>query len=222
MTDALRFPAEWEPQSGVLIAWPHADTDWAERLAEVEETYIALVAAITRFQPVLICVADDDIETYAEMRLRSNRIDMARVRFVSAQYDDTWLRDSGPITLKRGNGVGDVGKRNRTAVISIGFLKRFLILRNIGDFLLHRSLVRISHFHRVEQRPAGLFFHGSRTTVPELAAQQRSIERSRRIAAAHLAFMTLAGRRIVHPGAGQVVTRVTAHGITTRKTRIKP
>ncbi len=104
MTDALRFPAEWEPQSGVLIAWPHAATDWAERLAEVEETYIALVAAITRFQPVLICVADDDIETYAEMRLRSNRIDMARVRFVGAQYDDTWLRDSGPITLKRGDG----------------------------------------------------------------------------------------------------------------------
>ncbi|MCG8276974.1 agmatine deiminase family protein [Stenotrophomonas sp. NLF4-10] len=104
MTDALRFPAEWEPQSGVLIAWPHAATDWAERLAEVEETYIALVAAITRFQPVLICVADDDIETYAEMRLRSNRIDMERVRFVGAQYDDTWLRDSGPITLKRGDG----------------------------------------------------------------------------------------------------------------------
>lgn len=103
MTDALRFPAEWEPQSGILIAWPHADTDWAERLAEVEETYIALVAAITRFQPVLICVADDDIETYAEIRLRSNRIDMERVRFVGAQYDDTWLRDSGPITLKRGD-----------------------------------------------------------------------------------------------------------------------
>ena len=104
MTDALRFPAEWEPQSGVLIAWPHADTDWAERLAEVEETYIALVAAITRFQPVLICVADDDIETYAEMRLRSNRVDMARVRFVTVEYDDTWLRDSGPITLKRADG----------------------------------------------------------------------------------------------------------------------
>jgi hypothetical protein len=34
-------------QSAVLIAWPHADTDWAERLGEVEETYIALVAAIT-------------------------------------------------------------------------------------------------------------------------------------------------------------------------------
>ena len=93
-----RFPAEWEPQSAILLAWPTADTDWAERLAEVEETYIALVQAITRFQRVVLCVADDDVETYAEMRLRSNRVDMERVRFVSVPYDDTWLRDSGPIT----------------------------------------------------------------------------------------------------------------------------
>lgn len=99
---ALRLPAEWEPQSAILIAWPNTDTDWAARLGEVEETYIALVAAITRFQPVIICVADDDVEAYADARLRSNRIDMERVRFVSVPYDDTWLRDSGPITL-----VGD-------------------------------------------------------------------------------------------------------------------
>ena len=101
---SVRFPAEWEPQSAILIAWPHAGTDWADRLGEVEETYIALVQAITRFQQVVICVADDDIETYAEMRLRSNRVDMARVRFVTVAYDDTWLRDSGPITLRDGAG----------------------------------------------------------------------------------------------------------------------
>ncbi len=101
---SLRFPAEWEPQSAILIAWPHADTDWAERLGEVEETYIALVAAITRFQPVVVCVADDDVESYAQARLSSNRVDMDRVRFVQAPYDDTWLRDSGPISLRDGNG----------------------------------------------------------------------------------------------------------------------
>ncbi|MGV8959110.1 MAG: agmatine deiminase family protein [Stenotrophomonas sp.] len=104
MNEKLRFPAEWEPQSAVLIAWPHADTDWADRLAEVEETYIALVAAITLFQPVLICVADDDLQIYAEARLRSNRIEMERVHFVLAEYDDTWLRDSGPISLTRADG----------------------------------------------------------------------------------------------------------------------
>ena len=100
MTDAFRFPAEWEPQSAVLIAWPHAETDWAERLGEVEETYVALVAALTRFEPVVICVADEDLQTYAEARLRSARVDMAKVRFVPAEYDDTWLRDTGPITLR--------------------------------------------------------------------------------------------------------------------------
>lgn len=100
--NALRFPAEWEPQSAVLIAWPHAETDWSERLGEVEETYIALVAAITRFEPVLICVADDDLQTYAEARLRSARVDLGKVRFLPVEYDDTWLRDSGPITLREG------------------------------------------------------------------------------------------------------------------------
>ena len=99
-----RFPAEWEPQSAVLIAWPHADTDWAERLGEVEETYIALVAAIVRYQPALICVADDDVQAYARARLSSARIDMARVHFIEAPYDDTWLRDSGPISLRDGDG----------------------------------------------------------------------------------------------------------------------
>jgi len=94
-----RFPAEWEPQSAILLAWPHEGTDWAERLAEVEETYVALIAAITRFQRAVVCVADADLQTYAEARLRSARVNMDRVRFVEVEYDDTWLRDSGPITL---------------------------------------------------------------------------------------------------------------------------
>ena len=107
MSDSrLRFPAEWEPQSAILIAWPHAGTDWAERLAEVEETYIALVAAITRFQRALVCVADDDVEAYARARLASARVDMDRVEFIPVEYDDTWLRDTGPITL-----CGDDGFR---------------------------------------------------------------------------------------------------------------
>jgi agmatine/peptidylarginine deiminase len=104
MSNHARFPAEWEPQSAVLIAWPNADTDWADRLGEVEETYIALVAAITRFQPTIVIVADEDVEAYARARLSSARIDMGRVRFVEAAYDDTWLRDSGPISLREGNG----------------------------------------------------------------------------------------------------------------------
>jgi agmatine/peptidylarginine deiminase len=104
MTDpTLRLPAEWEPQAAVLIAWPHAGTDWAERLAEVETTYVALVAAATRFQPMIIVVADEALRAHVETILRTAAVDLARVRFVQLPYDDTWLRDSGPITLKGGD-----------------------------------------------------------------------------------------------------------------------
>jgi agmatine/peptidylarginine deiminase len=130
MTESLRFPAEWEPQSAILIAWPHTDTDWADRLGEVEETYIALVAAITRFQPVLVCVADDDVQAYARARLASARVDMDRVRFIEIAYDDTWLRDSGPLTLLSGTGPARAARPSDAGSIAEGF--RLLDFRFTG------------------------------------------------------------------------------------------
>jgi len=95
-----RFPAEWEKQSAVLIAWPHVGTDWAARLAQVEHTYIALVATITRFQPVLIGVPNYAVQNRAQAYLREHQVNLALVSFVRVDYNDTWLRDSGPITLQ--------------------------------------------------------------------------------------------------------------------------
>jgi agmatine/peptidylarginine deiminase len=100
MTSArFRLPAEWEAQAGVLLAWPHAGTDWAPRLAEVESTYSALVAAITRFEPVLLCVANATLRERALSLAGAAGADAGKIRTVVIDYDDTWLRDSGPITL---------------------------------------------------------------------------------------------------------------------------
>jgi agmatine/peptidylarginine deiminase len=99
----FRFPAEWEPQSAVLVAWPHVDTDWAPRLYEVESSYVALVAAITRFQTALVCVANAELRDHAATCLRRAGVDLDQVRFVRGIYNDTWLRDSGPITLVAGD-----------------------------------------------------------------------------------------------------------------------
>ncbi len=104
MTASLRFPAEWESQSAVLMAWPHAGTDWAARLTEVEAAYVALVAAITRFERALICVANDDLRSHASGLLAAAGVDLDRVQFVELPYDDTWLRDSGPISLRENQG----------------------------------------------------------------------------------------------------------------------
>ena len=103
MTTQIRFPAEWEPQSAVLIAWPHSQTDWADRLSGVESTYVALVVAITRFQKALILVPDNNLLQHARYLLLDAGVNLQRVHFEVLEYDDTWLRDSGPISLLEDN-----------------------------------------------------------------------------------------------------------------------
>jgi len=99
-----RLPAEWESQAGVLLAWPHAQTDWAERLAETESAYVELIAAITRFEPAVICVASQAVRERATSLLSATAVNLDLCRFVEIEYDDTWLRDSGPISLTVSNG----------------------------------------------------------------------------------------------------------------------
>lgn len=104
MTDpAWRLPAEWETQSAVLVAWPHDGTDWAANLAEVESTYVALASAVTRFQNLVVVVADAALQAHVNARLAGAGIDLSRIHLVRADYDDTWLRDSGPITQRDGD-----------------------------------------------------------------------------------------------------------------------
>ena len=102
MTAHFRLPAEWEPQAAVIIAWPCVGTDWAPRLPRIETAYVALAAAIVRFEPVLVCVADVSVCERATRLLADAGADMDRLHFVEVAYDDTWLRDSGPLTLTDG------------------------------------------------------------------------------------------------------------------------
>ncbi|MEZ5501665.1 MAG: agmatine deiminase family protein [Halioglobus sp.] len=73
-----RLPAEWEPQTAVLLVWPHEQTDWAPVLPQARQTVQAIIAAIERFQPVIL--------------VRPDAWDVAT--------DDTWARDFGPITIE--------------------------------------------------------------------------------------------------------------------------
>jgi agmatine/peptidylarginine deiminase len=104
---AWRWPAEWEEQDAILLAWPHADTDWAANLADVQASYVALLSAICRFQRAVLIVPNAATEAEVRQRLQHDAHCAKRLSFVRAAYDDTWLRDSGPITLTVGNRVSD-------------------------------------------------------------------------------------------------------------------
>ena len=79
-----RLPAEWEPQWGVQLTWPHADTDWAPILNDIIETYHQMAREIAKRERLIVVAPEDAAR------------DM--LRFV-CPTDDTWARDHGFITL---------------------------------------------------------------------------------------------------------------------------
>lgn len=91
-----RLPAEWEPQDGVLLAWPHADSDWQPILSEITAVFIELTRQIQRFERTLIVTPDPESvrETLSEAG-----IELSTVRIEKIPTNDTWTRDYGPITV---------------------------------------------------------------------------------------------------------------------------
>jgi agmatine/peptidylarginine deiminase len=104
MSDNPRFPAEWESQSAILMAWPHAGTDWAVRLESTRLCFAGIATAISRHQTLLLLVSDAAVEADARTALVQSNADLERVRFITLPYNDTWLRDSGPISLRKADG----------------------------------------------------------------------------------------------------------------------
>ena len=89
------FPAEWYPQSGVQLTWPHDKTDWAYMLDEVENCFIEIAREIAKRELLLIVTP-----TPAAIENKiANHVNMDNVRFLECESNDTWARDHGAITL---------------------------------------------------------------------------------------------------------------------------
>ena len=89
------LPAEWYPQSGVQLTWPHAETDWNYMLPEVEACFSNIAREISLREKLLIVApAPDEVRQYL-----TNKVNMENVQFVSCPTNDTWARDHGGITL---------------------------------------------------------------------------------------------------------------------------
>lgn len=104
MVKRFRLPAEWEPQSLVMLTWPHQATDWAPYLDDITETYVQMVDAITRYESVVIATPHP-IRIGALLGSRLTAEQMTRVYIAFCKSNDTWARDHGPITLVSDGGA---------------------------------------------------------------------------------------------------------------------
>jgi agmatine deiminase len=82
-----------------MLTWPHAQSDWAPILHEVEPVFTAIAAAIARYETVLIACHDESVRDQVARQLRAAGVPDARARLHVAPANDTWARDHGPITV---------------------------------------------------------------------------------------------------------------------------
>ena len=99
------LPAEWAPQSAILISWPHAETDWADILDEVTECYVRMAYAIAAHQPLIVLVVEGlDVSSLLEKRLP--QAVFSNITFVIVpKTNDTWVRDYGFLTVQSTGGA---------------------------------------------------------------------------------------------------------------------
>lgn len=92
-----RFPAEWEKQSAVLIAWPHATGDFSNRLESVEETYSIIADTITEYQRLIIVCRDEQHQKHIESLVGS----LEDIDFIHAPVNDIWVRDTAFLSMEK-------------------------------------------------------------------------------------------------------------------------
>jgi len=102
--EVWRYPAEWEASDAVILAWPHPSTDWEPWLEDTERCFVALSLAILQRAKLLVLVKNAKLQARVVRLLDGiETVAAGRLKFLSFDYDDTWLRDIGPITLQSGD-----------------------------------------------------------------------------------------------------------------------
>jgi agmatine deiminase len=96
-----RMPPEWAPHAGTWLVWPHRLDDWPGRFEAIPFAYAEIVRHLALHEPVRIVVQSEAREARARSLLEMVGVPLDRVRFFRWPTDRSWVRDSGPIFVRR-------------------------------------------------------------------------------------------------------------------------
>ena len=123
-TAALGFsmPAEWERHEATWLAWPHNEVDWPGKMETICWVYGEMVRKITPGEIVRILVRNRAEEKVARRCLASAGADFKNVRFIVHPTNRSWMRDSGPIFVRRRSPKSKVrSPKSETAIVHFHF-----------------------------------------------------------------------------------------------------
>ncbi len=110
------MPAEWARHEATWLAWPHNPTDWPDKLETIKWVYTEIVRRIAPGETVRMLVNNAGGEKEARRYLQQAGVDIRRVEFIHHATNRGWMRDSGPLFVKR-----TAGRRAETAIVHLHF-----------------------------------------------------------------------------------------------------
>jgi agmatine deiminase len=102
-TNNRRFPAEWEKQQGILLCFPHNGNDWPGKYEAVQWAFVEFIKKVATFETVFLIVADESQKEKVNIMLEKALINFSNISFIIQKTNRSWMRDSGPIIVKKGN-----------------------------------------------------------------------------------------------------------------------
>jgi len=88
------MPAEWQRHRATWLTWPKDPETWPNRVPQVEEIYLQMMAALAPHETVNLLVDDEETEQAVRARCRFPGAD--DILFHRIQTVDSWIRDYGP------------------------------------------------------------------------------------------------------------------------------
>ena len=88
------MPAEWQRHHATWLSWPKDPETWPNRVPQVQEIFIQMMAALTPHEVVNLLVDDEEAEQ--AVSARCTFANAANIRFHRLRTVDSWIRDYGP------------------------------------------------------------------------------------------------------------------------------
>lgn len=98
------MPGEWENHSATQLHWPSNRETWpGSRLERVEKVYLNIIAALSKFEPVILFIENEDVQKRVIRLLDEHQIETTSITMILYPINDVWARDCGPVFVIRGD-----------------------------------------------------------------------------------------------------------------------
>lgn len=86
-----------------MLCFPHDGKDWPGKYGAIQWALVEFIKKIASVEKVYLLVSDEKLKEKVAGMLERAHADASRVHYILQRTNRSWMRDSGPLIVKKGN-----------------------------------------------------------------------------------------------------------------------